>query len=304
MCVKDRKNRHDPYAVAVMRSKTVVGHLPRKISTACSLFLSTGTITCKVIGRKRYSHDLPQGGLEIPCTLTFVGPQVKIETVKKVLELQRIKEVNKLDNGSKMKKSTYDDQNEQQTKKIKVEDEEESNLDTNTEWLTIGQNQRIVVRIAEKQQLLMNEMLSDIHINACQLLLKNQFPNISGLCSTLQITSFSSGHWIDNYIQVIHCRGNHWITATTIGCNINEAAVYDSLYTDIDSATHQSIKRVLQCPVVIKVPPVGKQKGALDCGLFAIAFATYLAYRRDPSELSIIKYQCQLLIIKCQLSII
>ena len=163
-------------------------------------------------------------------------------------------------------------------------------MDTNTEWLTIGQNQRIVVRIAEKQQLLMNEMLSDIHINACQLLLKNQFPNISGLCSTLQITSFSSGHWIDNYIQVIHCRGNHWITATTIGCNINEAAVYDSLYTDIDSATHQSIKRVLQCPVVIKVPPVGKQKGALDCGLFAIAFATYLAYRRDPSELSIIKF--------------
>ena len=70
-CIKDRRNRHDPYAVAVTKSKTVVGHLPRKISTVCSLFLSTGTITCRVVGTKRYSRDLPQGGLEIPCLIKY-----------------------------------------------------------------------------------------------------------------------------------------------------------------------------------------------------------------------------------------
>ena len=36
-CIEDQRNRHDPYAVAVMKSKTVVGHLPRKISTVCFL---------------------------------------------------------------------------------------------------------------------------------------------------------------------------------------------------------------------------------------------------------------------------
>ena len=35
----------NPYAVAVMRRNTVVGHVPRKISAACSLFLhGNGTI--------------------------------------------------------------------------------------------------------------------------------------------------------------------------------------------------------------------------------------------------------------------
>ena len=30
-----------------------------------------GAIKCHVMASKRYSKDLPQGGLEIPCTLTF-----------------------------------------------------------------------------------------------------------------------------------------------------------------------------------------------------------------------------------------
>ena len=33
-------NEKDPYAVAVMRRSTIVGHVPRKISAACSQFLA------------------------------------------------------------------------------------------------------------------------------------------------------------------------------------------------------------------------------------------------------------------------
>ena len=33
-------NKKDPYAVAVMRRRTIVGHVPRKISAACSPFLA------------------------------------------------------------------------------------------------------------------------------------------------------------------------------------------------------------------------------------------------------------------------
>ena len=32
-----------------------------------------GTISCEITGRRKYSHDLPQGGLEVPCVLTFKG---------------------------------------------------------------------------------------------------------------------------------------------------------------------------------------------------------------------------------------
>ena len=67
-------NTIDQYAVAVIRSGLVVGHLPKTISRVCSLFLRRGgTIYCIVTNTRRYSADLPQGGLEIPCTLHFEG---------------------------------------------------------------------------------------------------------------------------------------------------------------------------------------------------------------------------------------
>ena len=46
-CQREEDNAHDPYAVAVLKSATVVGHLPRKVSTLCSLFIRRGgTIHC------------------------------------------------------------------------------------------------------------------------------------------------------------------------------------------------------------------------------------------------------------------
>ena len=51
--------RSPRYAVAVMRGDTIVGHVPRKISAACSLFLHrNGTIRCTVTGSRRFSADL------------------------------------------------------------------------------------------------------------------------------------------------------------------------------------------------------------------------------------------------------
>ena len=36
----------------------------------------------KVTGSRRYSRDLPQGGLEVPCTLKFQGSTKDIDKVK------------------------------------------------------------------------------------------------------------------------------------------------------------------------------------------------------------------------------
>ena len=73
-CQREVGNRVDVFAVAVMRGETVVGHVPKKISSVCSLYLRRdGSIVCRVTGSRRYSEDLAQGGLEIPCVLIFEG---------------------------------------------------------------------------------------------------------------------------------------------------------------------------------------------------------------------------------------
>ena len=87
-CEKEITNNQDRYAVAVKRNGTIVGHLPRKIARVCSLFLRRGgSISCRVTGGRQYSSDLPQGGLEIPCILTFNGNIQDLEKITELLQL-------------------------------------------------------------------------------------------------------------------------------------------------------------------------------------------------------------------------
>ena len=41
-CQTEDSNEFDPYAVAIWKSVNVIGHVPRKISAACSLFIQRG----------------------------------------------------------------------------------------------------------------------------------------------------------------------------------------------------------------------------------------------------------------------
>ena len=72
-CETEESNAFDPYAVAIRKSANVIGHVPRRISAACSLFIQRGgTLTCIIVDtRRQYSTDLPQGGLQIPCKFEF-----------------------------------------------------------------------------------------------------------------------------------------------------------------------------------------------------------------------------------------
>ena len=80
------ENENDQYAVAVVRDRTTVGHVPRKISAACPLFLQKGgSIHCIVTGERCYSRNLPQGGLEVPCVLKFKGQPKVVSKLKKLV---------------------------------------------------------------------------------------------------------------------------------------------------------------------------------------------------------------------------
>ena len=64
-CEREPWNTNDRYAVAVKKDGMIITHLPKKILRVCSLFLRRGgCISCTVTGTKRYSADLPKGGLE------------------------------------------------------------------------------------------------------------------------------------------------------------------------------------------------------------------------------------------------
>ena len=88
-CKRERNNTKDRYAVKVVkpRSEDIVGHLPRTISTAASLFIRNGgTVHCCVTGSRRYSSDLVQGGMEIPCQITFTcGERKPMKKLKQIL---------------------------------------------------------------------------------------------------------------------------------------------------------------------------------------------------------------------------
>ncbi len=71
-------------AVAVIGAGVTIGHLPRKISRVCSIFLRRGgSMHCVASRGQRYSADLPQGGMEIPCKLHFEGKIKEISKVKR-----------------------------------------------------------------------------------------------------------------------------------------------------------------------------------------------------------------------------
>ena len=78
LCECEVENSHDPMSVAVKKqingASTIVGHVPRRISLLCLVFIRS--ITCIVNGPRRYSADLPQGGLELPCKLMFIAPSL------------------------------------------------------------------------------------------------------------------------------------------------------------------------------------------------------------------------------------
>lgn len=129
------------------------------------------------------------------------------------------------------------------------------------------------------------KMLTDEHINLAQVLLASQFPSIDGWqnCLYSQVDGFTPVK--HEAIQIHHISGNHWVTSSSLGSEIN---VYDSKYHGkLDpSLTHQLA--LLYRPLAdyaddddygeaAFLPHVQQQVGGVDCGLFAIAFAFHLA---------------------------
>ncbi len=271
-CEREEANGEDPYAVAIISGGVTVGHVPRKISAACSLFLQRfGHINCIITGSRRYSEDLPQGGLEIPCLYTLTGESKLIMKMRKLLAQESV--------------ITSPPQ-----KRIKIEVEEvpsndEDPLSPEADKLWVAYSG--IQLMDSDKTVLCSDKLTDKHIDFAQELLKNQFPRICGLQSTLLTTLNTCSRLCltknSLYIQVLHCeKRKHWVVISTRG-SAPSIQVYDSFFSGVDDETLKLCVKLFGPDKTLEMGECTQQINGSDCGVHAIAIIVALAHGKNPS---------------------
>ena len=156
----------------------------------------------------------------------------------------------------------------------------------NRPWVKCGS---VILHQYDRHSLINGKWLSDLHINASQQLLSNHFYHLGGLQSTL--TQYKEPiKNPTNAIQILHVNNNHWSVLTTININQRkcQAHYYDSMLTSLTPDVEYLISRRLPSEnhrIDVDRMIVSQQAGSSDCGVFAIAVATALAFGTDPSDL-------------------
>ena len=162
------------------KNSAIVGHVPGTVSTLCKLFLRHhgSIISCRIAGGRRYSGDLPQCGMEIPCVLTFMVEQSSVEKVGRLM-------MNCNGIGSQESEHSINqtvDVLPPSSKKTKIDDD--VCISSAGVWIRIDS---VVLTMMEKEMVLQNMELDDMVINCAQKVLQNQFPLINGFFSTLSL---------------------------------------------------------------------------------------------------------------------
>ena len=163
-CKREDGNRVDPIVVAVVRGDTVIGHVPKKILSICSLYLRRdNSIVCRVTGSRWFSVDLAQGQLEIPCVLTFQGDAKHTAKAKKLVESALATTTTTLSASKKRKLS--DVPTDLPADLPSTSDRKDSTPELTKEWVQLAS---IVLTSSDKRHILDGEKLNDRHINMAQ----------------------------------------------------------------------------------------------------------------------------------------
>ena len=246
-------------------------------------------------GARQYSSDLSQGGLEVLCILTFRASNEK--------EGKKAKKLIKSALLVKIKASVLEDSTLSEGKASSPPYLEDSNVVNELQAASDIEppQRRQKLSDADVERIIMGEELTDVHINTAQHLLKEQFPNLSGLqCTLLQTkeTSKIDTKATNKILQIGHCLDrHHWVVATTIGSKKNQILIFDSIFRNIDSQTIRVLGNLFGCLSIsiFRVMNSQKQKGVKDCGLSATA----LALRENPSKIKFCQESMQVHLINC-----
>ena len=62
----------DKYVIALKQKDVIVGHIPQFLSKITYFYLKHGgDLLVEITGKRQYSRDLPQGGMELPALYVF-----------------------------------------------------------------------------------------------------------------------------------------------------------------------------------------------------------------------------------------
>ena len=129
----------------------------------------------------------------------------------------------------------------------------------------------------QETQLLQGMWLDDAVINAAQTLLKRH--------STQLVAASKADVLGGGAVQIMHTRTNHWV-CLHLEEDRSSVQLFDSLYSSIPMSTIDHVIELvhpLTEKITIKSMSMQSQTGSRDCGLFAVAVATALCYRHDPT---------------------
>ena len=124
------------------------------------------------------------------------------------------------------------------------------------------------------------EKLIDKHINSAQRKLNEQFPNLNGLMlSFLQCRPLNG--------PTSKAAGSKTALNGPTGIGSKTVCVYDPVYSSLDQSSSKLITCFFRCsPCNVKVTNVQKQEGNRECGSYAIANTTTIAFGQDPTKVN------------------
>ena len=90
--------------------------------------------------------------------------------------------------------------------------------------------------MADKAILEGSNWLTDDIVNAAQTMLADQFSIMTGFQNTNAGMTTAFAIEPDEFIQILHDGGGHWVMISTIGAKHPEVQMYDGLYCSLSSA--------------------------------------------------------------------
>ena len=183
--------------------------------------------------------------MKVPCKLLFKGPKTFVHKVKKlVLPMAGPAE----EPSSKRRRVDSNGNHDDSLKLVSP-----------CPWLRLDSG--CCLSEDGKTIISLGAWLTDQHMNFTQKVLKNQFPCLNSLQSTLLLSK-------TNYLQIVLTQNNHWIAILTLGSKPNEVNIYDSFYSDVDEQTEDLIKELFGADVSIQVASSPRQQGHNDAASF------------------------------------
>ena len=118
-------------------------------------------------------------------------------------------------------------------------------------------------------------------IDQAQSLIKKVNPNIASLQRTSLGPVKNFQIVTGDFIQILHTCSSHWVCVSSIGCQLGVVNLFDSMIkNEISKDIYDQVCNLIGEEIFekIQVINVHQQDNAYDCGLFAVAFATCLAF--------------------------